>query len=67
VVGIVGVWTCVAFWAVYGLGEAVIDEAGPWKWPLAGAMLLAFLVGPRLVQVVLRRRRRPTLSPGGPA
>lgn len=64
VVGIVGVWTAAAFWAVYVFGEVVIDQAGPWKWPLAALVLVLFIFGPRLVQFALRRRR-PTLKPNG--
>lgn len=66
VVGIVGVWTGIAFWAVYTFGEVVVEQAGPWKWPLAAAVFLVFLFGPRLVYFVLRRRRAP-LSPDGTA
>lgn len=64
VVGIVGVWTGLAFWAVYTFGEVVVDRAGPWKWPLAAAVLLVFLFGPRVIQFVVRRRRA-SLSPDG--
>lgn len=64
VIGIVGLWTGAVFWAVYVFGEVVLDRAGPWKWPLAAAVLVVFLFGPRLAQFAWRRRR-PSLTPDG--
>lgn len=66
VVGIVGVWTGLAFWAVYTFGEVIVESAGPWKWPLAGLVLLLFVFGPRIVHLLLRRDRTP-LRPDGTA
>jgi membrane protein DedA with SNARE-associated domain len=48
------VWTTLVFSLVFFFGLMVVEHLGPWRWALAGVLLVLMLVGPAIAQRLAR-------------
>lgn len=48
-------WTSLLFAAIYSVGEVFVDQLETWRWPMAGFMIIAVIVVPRIIQYFIRR------------